>query len=373
MSKRFTPRRSGRGTGNYEFFELALALGPQQIGVVGDNSFEQLYGRSWLLVLDNQDDFLKLYQEVELGVWAPVTASLPTVFDAPLAADVRRITFAFDQSARIVVAYEQAGLIYATRWDSTAAAYVQNVAFAGRDPCLLMDATLTDPRGFDEPYGFLRSRGVEVTFRWIPDGNFYGTSIPDSDIVLFYLTADRTGVRARVQRELYQVANVIFDYPQPIVMDQAIAISARFQLLVSDANGDQLTSMLISDEYYDSLEATFRPDELLGAFVAPDGVRVEAMNYNVLDDDALASTVAPENVAVVSDLYPYALEEELPSTVAPETVVVVQDIYKEVIADDVDATVTPEGMLAVETDIKHVQQEGFNATVTPEAVRVQTV
>src|SRR5690606_31558708 len=86
---------------------------------------------------------LHAYQEdAEVrGVWHEITSPLPPVFDEPLPATARRVSFTFDQSARMVVALEDEGVIKVTRWDPSAGQYVQNVSFSGTDPYLAMDAT----------------------------------------------------------------------------------------------------------------------------------------------------------------------------------------------------------------------------------------
>src|SRR5690606_20539269 len=157
------PRVSQRVPSETWFAELATAPGPQVIGVTGDNSFDTLFGREWLLEWSVEDDTLRLYQEsaTHPGEWERVTSPLPPVFDEPLPATARRVSFAFDQSARMIVAVEDEGVVKVTRWDPSANQYVQNVSFDGHDPFVAMDAT------------------------WVG-------RIPDSDVLLFYLSPDRT-------------------------------------------------------------------------------------------------------------------------------------------------------------------------------------
>jgi hypothetical protein len=234
--KRFVPKREGRGTGDYEFFELSLAQGPTAIGVTGQNRLIDFIGTAWLLLLD-LDMQLRLFRQGAVGEWTEVTTLLPPVFDAPLPAGARRVSFAFDQSARVVVAYEYDGLIYLTRWNAETSAYVQNVAFAGVDPVVIFDAV------------------------WSFD-------IPDSDVLLFYLTTDRTQILCRVQRELYSIARSIHDYGEPTVLDRVVRVPVRYEVLASDEAGEPYTDgvqrmALISEPY------PYLAESLLGAGGTP--------------------------------------------------------------------------------------------------------
>lgn len=233
----FRPRVSRRVPSRTWFAELATAPGPQVIGVTGDNSFDTLFGREWLLEWSVEDDHLRLYQEslTHPGEWERVTSPLPPVFDSPLPATARRVSFAFDQSARMIVAYEDEGVVKVTRWDPSTNQYVQNVSFAGVDPAVVMDAT------------------------WAYD-------IPNSDVLLFYLSTDRTKVMCRVQRELYADEHEMWDYGQAVILDRALPAFLRYQLLVADSAGAPLEKVLLSDPYpylgHDWLEAEF---DLTGA------------------------------------------------------------------------------------------------------------
>ena len=216
----FRPRVSERTPSRTWFAELATAPGPQVIGVTGDNSFDTLFGREWLLEWSVEDDTLRLYQEslTHPGEWERITTPLPPVFDSPLPGSARRVTFCFDQSARMVVAYEDEGVIYVTRWDPGLNQYVQNVSFAGHDPAVVMDAT------------------------WAYD-------IPNSDVLIFYLSTDRTRVMCRVQRELYADEHEMWDYGQQVILDRAVPAFLRYQLLVADSAGAPREKVLLSDPY----------------------------------------------------------------------------------------------------------------------------
>jgi len=231
MSQRFVPKRGTRGTAEYLYFELSMAQGPRAIGDTRDNLLLDFIGTAWLLLLA-EDMTLHLFrQDGTVGEWTEIVADLPPVFDAPLPATARRVTFAFDQSARIIVIYEDDGLIYVTRWDTATNAYVQNVTFAGHDPVVVFDAT------------------------WAYD-------VPVSDVLLFYLSSDRDRLLCRVQRQLYAVENELHDYAQPVVFDRVIRTPYRYQALASDAVGDPLVAVgervaLLSDLYPLLADETF--------------------------------------------------------------------------------------------------------------------
>lgn len=208
-------RRTPSGT---HFAELFLAPGPNRIGETGDNSYQALFGRNWLLVWDRDSGFLHLYQE-SAGEWLEVVEDLPPVFDSPAPGGSRRWSLAFDQAARVILAYEDAeGVVRVTRWDPSANQYVQNVTFGGRDPVAVMDAS-------------------------------WSYSIPGSDVLLFYLSPDRERVLCRVQRDVYGTEYLIWDYGAPVILDRVIALPYKYQVLVSDSTGSPLPDALVSALY----------------------------------------------------------------------------------------------------------------------------
>lgn len=255
----FRPRVSERVPSKTWFAELATAPGPQVIGETGDNSFDTLFGREWLLEWSVEDDTLRLYQEsvTHPGEWQRVTAGLPPVFDSPLPATARRVTFCFDQSARMIVAYEDEGVIKVTRWDPGLGQYVQNVSFAGVDPAVVMDAT------------------------WAYD-------IPNSDVLLFYLSTDRTRVMCRVQRELYADEHELWAYDEPVILDRALPVFLRYQLLVADSAGAPLEKVLLSDPYPYLARA-----EAAGSGLPPAaGVYTQVVMVEALPVETLTATVS---------------------------------------------------------------------------------
>lgn len=192
---------------------LAWSAGPPAIGDTGDNSPGHMMGTTWLLQVCPDGSWV-LYRE-DRGRLEVVP------FDDPpdLATETaRRVSLCFDQSARVVLAWEDQGVIKVRRWDPSLNEYIENVSFSGVDPCVVMDAT----------------------WRYL---------VPDSDVLLFYLSSDRERVVCRVQRDVYAVEYEIWDYGTPVILDRVIALPYRYQVLVSDSTGTPLPDMLISDLY----------------------------------------------------------------------------------------------------------------------------
>lgn len=217
----FTPRISYRGTTGYAFYELFLAWGPQSIGDAGEGEIVDIAGRQYALVVDSATHALLLYRQSEttLGSWEEVTANLPPIFGEVQPSTRRRFSVAFDQSARVIVAYEESEIVYVTRWDEDTEAYKQNVSFSGTDPVLLLDALV-----FGE--------------------------VPGSDVLLFYTDPAAPGdIYCRVQREQYGTPRLIYSQAEPLILDRAQALGYRYQLLISDEAGDHDGTGLISDTY----------------------------------------------------------------------------------------------------------------------------
>lgn len=214
----FTPAISERSPSGTHFAELFLAPGPQELNVTGDNTHAVLFGRDWMLEIDDQSRAARLYAENGDG-WTEIIVPGHPVIGQVMPGGARRFSLAFDQAATPVVAYEDAaGIIRVTRWDAILEAYVQNVTFAGRDPCLMMDAAAN-------------------------------VRIQDSDVLLFYLSADRQRVMCRVQRDNYGIPLEMWDAGQTVILDRAQALVARYQLLLSDATGRALSDALVSGIY----------------------------------------------------------------------------------------------------------------------------
>ena len=301
----FFPAVSSRGSKGYTFAELVLVQGPQVIGDTAQNTYQDLAGRGWLMVLDRSRE-LRLYKDVD-GLWEQVTAGLPPLFGETHLSARRRFTAAFDQSARIIVAYEQEEVIRVTRWEGSA--YVQNVTFDGVDPQLMLDAVLADPRGYpnaiDDGWSLREAyyAGIPVLFEWLAGDPvvWLESAIPDSDIVLFYLDASRLHLMARVQRQLYATPILIHTFEQPVILDRVVALAGKYQLLLSDEAGDPLPEMLISDPYLGDFIINPEAADTLAAAASPIDAVASAEIYPVEDEDALTAGAAPLPPVAVGD------------------------------------------------------------------------
>ena len=254
--------------------------GPQELGVTGDNSFHTLFGRVWaFLHCDDDQWFLLQWQDdehldpvegLESPGWLVVEEPLLDLSD--LACGVtRRVTAAFDQSARLVVAFENPPNVRVTRWDTELDEYVQNVTLAGVDPALFMDATVANPLGWPEDAQVAVAAGIPVLIEWLKSGVgvWLLSPIPDSDVVLFYLSADRERVLARVQRDVFGIEHEVFDFGTPVVLDRAMGADGRYQLLVSDAEGAKLADGLLSAAYVGGLIVNPRVRDALDVSAVP--------------------------------------------------------------------------------------------------------
>jgi len=133
--------------------------------------------------------------------------------------EIRHLALAFDQAARHVVAYEREGEVWVRQWDPVTQAFVQRGPFPGVDPVLIQDATV-------------------------------GYYPPDSDVLLFHLSPDRTSLVMRVQRELYATAHTIQTFDQPVVLDQAVALPYQVELLGSALDALGATGYAVRSEIY---------------------------------------------------------------------------------------------------------------------------
>ena len=185
--------------GKYRVPEVAKAAGPQQMGVTGDGSYSTLFGRNWAAILNKKTKQAELYGETPTG-WQQV--AIPPI--AHPIKECRHLALAFDQSARHVLAYEVGEQIFIRQWDALLGEFVYRGPFTGVDPVLINDA--------------------EVNYH-----------IPDSDVLLLYLTPDRKSLKMRVQRQLYGVEHHIESYSAPKTLDILAPLGYQWQ-----AEGDGL-------------------------------------------------------------------------------------------------------------------------------------
>ena len=377
-----------RGTHPTHFAELRMFVGPQEIATTGDNSFETLFGRVWAILFCDDSTWHTLQWvgaddlDPATGItsrgWRELTDPLLTL-PALTAGVQERWSAAFDQNARLIVAYENAGVIEVTRWDSGVGAYVQNVTFAGCDPQLLIDAALTDPRFYpnleDDGWSVREAfdAGVTVWFEWLPDGVYRTTAIPDSDVLLFYLSADRERVMARVQRETYSIEREIHDFGYAVVLDHALALGGRYQLLVSNSAGAKLPQTLISDPYLgDFIINPEHADEML-AGVEPEGLASVFDTYVERTEDEFPSGVLPEDIRTASMVLIHdGAPESMTGAVEPEDARSVAVVY---LTDGLEAAtggVLPEDAVARWMVAIEEAEDEMVGGVTPESIRVKT-
>lgn len=319
------------------YAEVFALLGPEVIGATGDNAYRTLYGRPYALVLTHAPRRARLYRgQVGGGGYEEVTAGLPSsVFGPTVAASERRLTAAFDQSARIIVASERDGMVRVTRWDGSA--YVQNVTFAGVDPALLMDATVTDPRGYpnllDDGWSVREAfdAGIPVLFEWLVGDPvaFLETAIPDSDVLLFYLSPDRLELRVRVQRQIYATPRTLWTFAEPVILDRVVAIRGRYQALVSDASGEPLPEMIVSDPYLGDFIINPRPVLKISLAMRATEARVEVDVVEAPEAEQIEPAIGTPAAEVVSDTALRSASAELSPAVDYASADVVSDVRVE--------------------------------------------
>lgn len=193
--------------------EIALCLGPQIMGQPGSGTYADLYGRVWASTIE-PDGLVHLWQATASD-WQEVPIPQPPHDPRTM----RHHSLAFDQSARHVLAYEIAGQIYIRQWDALTNQYVMRGPWPGVDPVVIADATV----------------------------NYY---VPDSDVLLFYLSSDRSKLYMRVQRELYGTAHLIQSFPNPQILDQAVSIPYQFELLGSSVSAPNDLGLVVRSDLY---------------------------------------------------------------------------------------------------------------------------
>lgn len=183
---------------------LAWAPGPVSLASTGDGQYPTLFGRAWLLQMC-QDGSWVLYQRDGTETLQVVPWDVVPPFGGITA---RHVTLAFDQAARPAIAWEEADGIRLREYDENAGQYAFVGPFPGCDPALLMDAT--------------------INFR-----------IPGSDVVLFYLSTDRTKLYYRVQSENFVIEHEHVDFEQVAVLDRSDLEMLRYQLTFALEDGEQ--------------------------------------------------------------------------------------------------------------------------------------
>ena len=223
---KFKPQISKRGSKHY-FAEIALTRGPRAVAYTGTGSFDDLFGYAWLGLLDRAEQRFRLFQLQESGApWRigsdPTGAEWVEIPTPPLhhqTKELRHLGLAFDQSARHVVAYERAGEIWVRQWDAGAGDYAMRGPWPGVDPVVIMDALV-------------------------------GGHVPDSDVLLFHLSADRRSLVMRAQREVYTQGHVIEQYAGAVILDQAVDVPYQVELLGSTADQPNEMGLVVRSDLY---------------------------------------------------------------------------------------------------------------------------
>ena len=230
-------------------FEIRAAAGPIAIGETGDGTYATLFGVPYVGYLDKRQSKLVLLK-YDGSSWVPVDDSLYPQPPHPVG-EIRHIAVAFDQAARLVMAYERAEEVFVYQWDPLAVEYVVRGPFPGVDPVLINDAPV-------------------------------GRYVPDSDVLLFHLTPDRFNLVMRVQREDYATARSVLTFERPVVLDQVVELPYRIELLGSFTNALEATGFVVHSELYPyrpeaviALEGRFASGEYeLRAFLYEQGARL---------------------------------------------------------------------------------------------------
>ncbi len=197
-------------------FELRLTKGPIAVGAPGNGTYAELYSKDYLVFLD-ETGRLRAFASTGAG-WAPVPDELCPQPPHP-GDQIRHIGVCFDQAARLVLAYEFDQQVYVYQWDPITNQYITRGPFPGVDPVLIQDATI----------------------------GFYP---PDSDVLLLYLSTDRTQLIMRVQRELYDTPRTVATFPRPVMLDQVNAFLYYGQVVGSYVDSPNSTGFAVQTDLY---------------------------------------------------------------------------------------------------------------------------
>lgn len=198
-------------------FEFRYAYGPVTVGDPSDGSYQKLYSVPYAYYLDRDTNSGKLLRW-DGSNWVSVPSTLYPQPPVPVDS-IRHIAACFDQSARLVVAYEYNQNVYVYQYDPITSVYVVRGPFPGVDPVLIQDATV-----------------------------FYYP--PDSDVLLFHLSVDRKTVLMRAQREQYTTAYTLYTLTTPAYLDQSVALPYQIELLGSLSTLFDKTSLVLCSPTY---------------------------------------------------------------------------------------------------------------------------
>lgn len=290
---------------------LAWSPGPVTLAATGDGSYSTLYGENWLAQVC-QDGTWVLYKRISSEVLevVPWDVEPPTV-----AITARHPTLCFDQAARPAIAWEDSEGVRLREYNEVAQSYHFIGPFAGCDPVLLTDAT--------------------INYR-----------VAGSDVVLFYLSSDRTRLCYRIQSENFAMEHEHHDFGEAVVLDAQDVGSWRFQLKYGDEHGtvsgplaDGFTALL-SDLY------PVYVDERMGATVhgLQDGEYVLVVVKHAAEDGVTASVGALADGVLASVILRQSGEDGMTALVgALEAGELKNVILTYTSADEMEATVAALG------------------------------
>lgn len=174
---------------------LAQTQGPMTLADTGDGTYDTLFGSDWLFEICDSGDW-KLYQRatdqtLTLTAW---DVEPPTV-----GITARHPSAAFDQAARPALCWEEADGIHLRQYDEVTSVYAFTGPYAGVDPVLWNDSTANG-------------------------------HVPGSDLILFYLSADRLTIKYRIQNENFGTEHDLETYSEAMVLDGIELLALRYQL-----------------------------------------------------------------------------------------------------------------------------------------------
>ncbi len=266
--------------------EVVLFPGPRTVAAPGSGSLSDLYGYAWALALDRKAGALIMWQALDaagnpLALGADPTGGAWAVRAAPALAhdpkSVRHVSAAFDQAARVAVAYEVGGSVYVLQWDPGVGNYVMRGPWPGVDPVLVSDAPAA-------------------------------AYVPGSQLRLFHLDPDRAQMIERVQGELYDIPHTVAMLPGPHVLDQGYTAPLTVQIVAAPLDAlEGPPAAIVSDLY------PYRSQDSLGAAQAQpvaSGDYYPVVIIKTLPQDSLGAAQAQP--VALGDYYPVVIIETLP-------------------------------------------------------------
>ncbi|MFB9994500.1 hypothetical protein ACFFLM_21315 [Deinococcus oregonensis] len=196
--------------GNGQLFpESTLTLGPLNMGAALDGTVADLCAVPWALLWEKGRGVLLL--QLQAGAWVEVVPG--EAFPAPQAPTDRHVSLCFDQAGRHVFAWQHGDEFTVRQWNAAEGRYVYRGPFPGVDPTLFFDLL----------------------------SHYY---TPQSDVLVWFLSADRLRLCYRIQNENYATEHTAHTFTAPVWLDQAVRLPYQVQLFCTDAAGLQMVVMV---------------------------------------------------------------------------------------------------------------------------------